>query len=220
MPQFIHELPCWRISMHANFDDLAIAVTPRPSAFPADLDVSNDLDVGHSFSRLAEPIVLGFVMPLFSAALAFELCGGLGACERAAGRAGVLLFGLVICRLIWMSLAERCATVSHHRIRDLRAGDEFLLWDSIEDVSVRESYGCKTVMLTPALRRQLRSVRSRGAISPRNDTDFSVIAPAGPATDFATLLRACLACHDASKLRAALQQKSHHDVQGFAVKAS
>ncbi|MGY8684438.1 hypothetical protein Q2941_42815 [Bradyrhizobium sp. UFLA05-153] len=150
--------------------------------------------------------------------------GGLGAYERAAGCAGVLLFGLVTCRLIWMLPAERgpVVIVSRYGIRDLRIGNEFLLWDSIEDVSVRESRGCKTVVLTPtpALRQQLRCVRSRRAISPQSDTDFIVIDPAGLATDLATLLRACQACHDASERRTALQQKSRHDAQSFAVKAS
>ncbi|WP_245288076.1 hypothetical protein [Bradyrhizobium sp. Ec3.3] len=120
--------------------------------------------------------------------------------------------------------AERgpAVIVSRYGIRDLRIGNEFLLWDSIEDVSVRESRGCRAVVLTPtpALRQQLRCVRSRRAISPQSDTDFIVIDPAGLATDLATLLRACQACHDASERRTALQQKSRHDAQSFAVKAS
>jgi hypothetical protein len=67
--------------------------------------------------------------------------GGFGEYERAAGRAGVILFGLVTCRLIWMLPADRGAVVivSRYGVRDLRIGNEFLLRGSIEDVSVRET---------------------------------------------------------------------------------
>jgi hypothetical protein len=62
--------------------------------------------------------------------------------------------------------------------------------------------------------------RKRRAISRQGDADVIVIDPAGLATDFATLLRVCQACRDTSERRTALQQKSHHDAQSFAVKAS
>ncbi|WFU42977.1 hypothetical protein QA640_11280 [Bradyrhizobium sp. CB82] len=104
--------------------------------------------------------------------------------------------GLVTCRLIWMLPAEPALVVivSRYGIRDLRSGNEFLLRHSIEDVSVRQIRGCKTVLLTSTLRRQVGCVRSRRAISPQSDADVIVIDPAGLATDFATLLRTCQAC--------------------------
>ncbi|MGY8665323.1 hypothetical protein Q3C01_23560 [Bradyrhizobium sp. UFLA05-109] len=221
---FIHELPCWGISMNANSDGLAIAVTPHRSGLPADPGATDDLDIGYGVSHLGGLIALGFVMTLVSATFAFELWGGLGASERAADCAGVLLFGLVTCRLIWMLPAERGAVVivSRYGILALRISNECRFWDSFEDVSVHQSRGCKAVMLThtPALLRRLRCVRSRRAISPQSDADFIDIDPAGLATDFATLLRAYQARYDASERRTALQQKGCHDAQSFAVKAS
>jgi hypothetical protein len=148
--------------------------------------------------------------------------GGFGEYERAAGRAGVILFGLVTCRLIWMLPADRGAVViaSRYGVRALRIGNEFLLRDSIEDVSVRETTGARPLTPTSALRRRLCCVRGKRTASPRIDADRIVIDPAGLATDFGKLLRARQAFHDASERRTALQQKSGHDAPGFAVEAS
>ncbi|WP_371929969.1 hypothetical protein [Bradyrhizobium sp. CCGUVB1N3] len=59
--------------------------------------------------------------------------------------AGVLLFGLVTCRLIWMLPAERrpVVIVGRNGIRDLRIGNEFLLWDSIQDVLDPRRFGAR-----------------------------------------------------------------------------
>ncbi len=52
--------------------------------------------------------------------------------------------------------------VTSYGIRDLRIGNEFLLWDSIADVSAEECRGHKAIVLTPtpALQRQLFCIRA------------------------------------------------------------
>jgi hypothetical protein len=71
---------------------------------------------------------------------------------------------LVFARLIWMLPAERgpVVIVTPYGVRDLRIGNEFLLWDSIVEI--------------------------RG--SARRVSDDRIVIPSeGPATDFETLLR-------------------------------
>ncbi|WP_342739116.1 hypothetical protein [Bradyrhizobium sp. B117] len=108
-------------------------------------------------------------------------------------------------------------------IRDLRIGHEFLLWDSIAEISAEESRGHKMIVLTstPALRRQLGAIRGLGR---RAQSDRIVIHSEGVATDFDTLLRACRDCHAAGGPRTALQQEDERatqgGAQGFAVEAS
>ena len=66
-------------------------------------------------------------------------------------------------RLIWMLPAERGSVVivTPYGIRDLRIGNEFLLWDSIAEISAEERRGRKVIVLTPtpALQRQLCTIR-------------------------------------------------------------
>lgn len=209
--------------MHAHPEGLALAVADgSQSAAPAaSIDASPDLEIGQCVTRLRLLVAAGFAMTLLSASLAFDWWDGIGDYDTAVGYVGVVVFGLVTCRLIWMLPSERgpVVIVTPYGIRDLRIGNEFLLWESIADVSAEECRGHKLIVLTPtpALQRQLCCIHaaSRGA-----QADRIVIQSDGLMTDFDTLLNACRDCHAASDSRTALQQEDERGTRGFAVQAS
>lgn len=219
-------------SMHAHHDGLVLAVADSPPSIASAIDIyaSHDLEIGPCTTQLRLLVAAGFAMTLLSATLAFDWWDGLlgdsvGDYDTTIGYAGVALFGLITSRLIWMLPAERgpVVIVTPYGIRDLRIGHEFLLWDSIAEISAEECRGHKMIVLTPtpALQRQLGSIRAlaRGAKG-----DRIIIRSEGLATDFEILLRACRDCHAASSPRAALQhedeRRTEDGAQGFAVPAS
>lgn len=211
-------------SMHAPTEDLAedLAFAPSgrsQSVAPAvSIEAPRDLEINQCTTHLRLLVAAGFAMTLFSASLAFDWWDGLGDYDTTVGYAGVALFGLVTVRLIWLLPAERgpVLIVTPYGIRDLRIGNEFLLWDSIAEISAEECRGHKMIVLTPtlALQRQLCTIRG---LARRAQNDRIVIDAGGLATDFDTLLRACRDCHTA---RTALQQEDERGTQGFAVQAS
>lgn len=214
-------------SMHARPDSVA-AADGRPSAAPAVcIDSSHDLEVGQCVAGLRLLVAAGFAVTLFSAGLAFNWWGDIAGYDRTIGYFGVAVFGPVTAWLVWMLPAERGSVViiTLFGIRDLRIGNEFLLWDSIADVSAEEFRGRKVIVLTPtpALQHQLSCIR---AAKRSAQNERIVIRPAGLATDFDTLLRACRDCHSASKRAAAgnrataLQQEDERGGQGIALQAS
>ncbi|WBL77096.1 hypothetical protein I3J27_29325 [Bradyrhizobium xenonodulans] len=221
-------------SMHAHHDGpvLAVADSPPSVASTTGIDASHDLEISPCTTQLRLLVAAGFAMTLLSATLAFDWWDGLwgvGDYDTTIGYAGVALFGLITSWLIWMLPAERgpVVIVTPYGIRDLRIGNEFLLWDAIAEISAEECRGHKMIVLTPtpALQRQLGAVHTmaRGAQNDRQN-DRVVIRSEGLATDFETLLRACRDCHAASSQRAALQhedeRRTRDGAQGFAVQAS
>ena len=212
-------------SMHAHSDGVAVADS-RPSSEPAvRIDAFHDLEIGQCVMRLRLLVAAGFAMTLLSATLAFDWWGDLGAYDTTMGYLGVALFGVVTAWLIWVLPAERgpVVIVTPYGIRDLRIGNEFLLWDSIAEVSAEESRGHRVIVLTPTpgLQRQLSCIRV-GA-----PNDRIVIRSEGLATDFDTLLRACRDCHAASGAgpgtadpSTALQQEDERRTQGVALQTS
>ena len=208
--------------MHADSDGLVLAATAHSSAYPVDPDAP-DLEIGHRRTHLVSLIMLGFAMTLVSASLAFGMWGGLEGATTA-GCAGVILFGVATCRLIWMLPVERGAVVvvTRYGIRDLRIDNEFLLWDSIEKVSARQSRGRSSVVLTLVPAHRQPSVCQMARRSMRRDakTGDVVISLDGLATDADTLLRICQAFHGASEHRTASQQTLDCKAQSFAVSAS
>jgi hypothetical protein len=213
--------------MQARPDGIAIADS-RPEVTPGvRIDASHDLEIDQCGTRLRLLVAAGFAMTLLSASLAFDLWGDIAPYDTTIGYLGVALFGPVTAWLIWMLPAERgpVVIVTLYGIRDLRIGNEFLLWDSIADVSAEECRGRKVIVLTPtsALQQQLSFIHAatRGEQSER-----IVIRPEGLATDFDTLLRACRDCHAASHQTAAsgqaaaLQQEDERRAQGIALQAS
>ncbi|WP_271571912.1 hypothetical protein [Bradyrhizobium sp. CCBAU 11386] len=221
-------------SMHAHPDGppLAVAGGPQSVAPAVSIDAAHDLETNPCATYLRLLVASGFAMTLLSASLAFDWWDGLGDYDTTVGYAGVALFGLVTSRLIWMLPAERgpVVIVTPHGIRDRRIGNEFLLRESIAEVSTGERRGHRMILPAPtrALQRQLARIRagirstSRGA-----QDDRIVIRPDGLATDFDTLLRACRDCHAASYSRTALRRDRDQGApdsgsvsQGLAVQAS
>ncbi len=206
--------------MHTHRDGpiLAVAGSPQSSAPDVCVDATHDLEINPCRTSLRLLVAAGFAMTLLSASLAFDLWEGLGNYDTTVGYAGVVVFALLTGRLIWMLPAERgpVVIVTPYGIRDLRIGNEFLLWDSIAEISAEDDRGHKVIVLTPtpALLRQLTCIRaaSRGVQADRIRIRFE-----GLATDFDTLLRACRDCHAA---HTALQQEDERGTQGFAVQAS
>jgi hypothetical protein len=209
--------------MHAHPDGAALvaADNSQSAASAVCIDASHDLEIGQCATRLRLLVAAGFAMTLLSASLAFDWWDGLGDYDTAMGYAGVAVFGLITCRLIWMLPGERgpVVIVTPYGIRDLRIGNEFLLWDSIADVSAEDCRGHKVIVLTPipALQRQLSCIHagSRGTQAGR-----IVIQSEGLTTDFDTLLRACRDCHAASDSRTALRRDRDYGAQSMAAQAS
>jgi hypothetical protein len=213
--------------MQAHHDGLALAVADNPqSVAPAgSIPAPQDLEVSPCTTQLRLLVAAGFAMTLLSATLAFDWWDGIGDFDTMIGYAGVVVFALMTCRLIWMLPADRgpVLVVTPYGIRDLRIGNEFLLWDSIAEVSAEEHRGRKAIVLTPtpALRRQLGSIHVLARCA---RDDRIVIRSEGLATDFDTLLRACRDCHAAAGQAAtpgtALQQEDERRTQGIAPQAS
>jgi hypothetical protein len=84
--------------------------------------------------------------------------------------------------------------VNNYGIRDLRIANEFILWDSVTDISACEHRGRKCVVLkvTPALEQRLFCDGTAKALANRAaGPDGIVIRPNGLETDFEALLAAC-----------------------------
>lgn len=218
-------------SMHAHPDGpmRAVAETPQSVAPAVCIDAAHDLEIKQCTTQLRLLVAAGLAMTLLSASLAFGWWDGFGGYDTTVGYAGVALFGLITGRLIWMLPAERgpVVIVTPYGIRDLRIGNEFLLWESIAEVSTEERGGRRMIVLTPtpALQRQLGCIRARigyriGGKSRGVQDDRIAIRPDGLATDFETLLRACRDCHAASDSRTALRRDHDQDKQGSVAQGS
>jgi hypothetical protein len=214
-------------SMQAHHDRLALAVTDSPQLVTSTgcVDASHDLEIGPCTTQTRLLVVAGFAMTLLSATLASGWWNAFGDYDTMVGSAGVVVFALMTVRLIWMLPAERGSVVilTPYGIRDLRIGNEFLLWDSIAEISAEERRGRKVIVLTPTPALQRQRCTTRGLARCAQDdrqSDRIVIRSEGLATDFDTLLRACRDCHAAGGPRTALQQEDERGTQGFAVPAS
>ncbi|MDA9494996.1 STM3941 family protein [Bradyrhizobium sp. CCBAU 11361] len=222
-------------SMHAHPDGPPLAVTDgSQSVAPAvSIDAAHDLEINPCATSLRLLVAAGSAMTLLSASLAFGWWGdGLGDYDTTVGYAGVAVFGLVTSRLIWMLPAERrpVVIVTPYGIRDLRIGNEFLLWEAIAEVSTEERRGRRMIVLTltPGLQRQLSCIHASVRSASRGVQDDRIIIRSdGLAIDFDTLLRACRDCHAASYSRTALRRDRDQGApdsgplsQGLAVQAS
>ena len=214
--------------MHAHHDRLTLAVadSPQSVAPAACIDATHDLEISPCTTQLRLLVAAGFAIDPVQRDPCLRLVGRVWATTiRRSAMPASWLFGLVTGRLIWLLPAERgpVVIVTPYGIRDLRIGNEFLLWDSIAEISAEEGRGHKAIVLTltPALQRQLCTIST---LVPRAQNERQneriVIRSEGLATDFDTLLRACRDCHAASAARTALQQEDERGTQGFAVQAS
>ncbi|MBR0784452.1 STM3941 family protein [Bradyrhizobium iriomotense] len=212
---------------HPDGPPSAVSDSPQSVAPTARVDASHDLEVNQCATRLRLLVAAGFAMMLFSASLAFDWWDSLGDYDTAVGYAGVAVFGLITGWLIWLLPGERgpVVIVTPYGIRDLRIGNEFLLWESIAEISTEDRRGHRMIVLTPtpALQQQLSCIRGRSRATPRGaQQDQIVISSEGLATDFDTLQRACRDCHAASDARTALRRDRDQGsgAQGLAVQAS
>jgi len=164
--------------MQARPDDPVVVVTdnPQPVAAAVGNATACDLEINPCAMRLWLLVAAGFTATVLSASLAFDWWDGLGDYGTTLGYAGVVVFGLMTCRLIWMLPAERgpAVIVTPYGIRDLRIGNEFLLWDSIAAISVDGGPGRKAIVLTltAALQRQRCTTCAKSRAAP---TDRIVI---------------------------------------------
>jgi len=105
-------------------------------------DTPDEVEIGYSSPRMLPLVALAATMTLLSASVAFDWFGdgGLDRYHALAGYVGLIVFGAATCRLIWLLLAARgpVLLIGRYGIRDLRVANEFILWDSIADVSTGE----------------------------------------------------------------------------------
>lgn len=184
----------------------------------------SDLEIGRCGGGLRLLVAAACIVTLASAGLAF--CWWAGTVDDATqtGYAAVAVVGALFCGLVWLLPGERgpVVVITSFGIRDLRIGNEFLVWESIAEVSAETRRGREVIVLkpTPALQRQLGFIHA----NPGVHTTGIVIDPDGLKTEFDTLLRACRACHAASRSGALLHEHEYdareRDARGFAVQAS
>jgi hypothetical protein len=168
-------------------------------------ELPDDVEIGYSRFRLLPLIVMGVVMTLLSASFAFQWFAYHGYYHLVAGYSGMLFFGLATAKLVWTIFAAKgpVVFVSRYGIRDLRVANEFILWDSVLNVSACQIRKQKFVVLalSPALEKRLFATRSGQAMLAANralGVDGIAISASGLATEFDALLRSCAAHHNAA----------------------
>jgi hypothetical protein len=186
----------------------------RPVQVAMDLELPDDIEIGYSNSRFLAPIGFALAMMLLSAALALDwVVGGHDSLRHMVGYAGIAFFGLVTAKFVWALLKGRAPalSVSRYGIRDLRIANEFILWESVADVSAcrvgRQSY--VVLKLTPAVERRLFCVDTARTLLTANRAqgiDGVAISPTGLAVDFDSLLKTCSAYFAAASDAASLPQ--------------
>jgi len=170
-------------------------------------DTPDEVEIGYSSSRMLPLVALAAMMTLLSASVAFDWFddGGLGAttCWPAMPASP---FRSRDRPLIWLlSAAKRpVLLIGRYGIRDLRVANEFILWDSIAEVSACEYRRRKFIVLkiTPALEQQLFISKARQAMLHANRAmglDGIAISAGGLTADFGSLFDACTAYHMAAK---------------------
>ncbi len=170
-------------------------------------ELADDVEIGYSRFRLLPLIVMAVVMTLLSASIAFQWFPyhGTGDYHLVIGYAGIACFGLATLKFVRAMFAAKgpVVFVSRYGIRDLRVANEFILWDSVLNVSACESRKQKFVVLalSPALEQRLFATRSGQAMLAANralGVDGIAISGSGLATKFDALLRSCTAHHHAA----------------------
>jgi hypothetical protein len=171
----------------------------RPVQVAMNPELPDDIEIGYSSSRFLAPVGFALAMMLLSTALALDwIVAGQDSLRRIAGYAGIAFFGLVTAKFVWALLhaSAPVLTVSRYGIRDLRIANEFILWESVADVSAcrvgRQSF--VVLKLAPAAERRLLCADSAPAMLTANRAlgiDGVAISPAGLAMDFDSLLKMC-----------------------------
>jgi hypothetical protein len=170
----------------------------RPVQVAINPELPDDIEIGYSSWRFLPPIGFALAMMFLSAGRALDWgAGGHDFVGRMAGYAGGACFGMVTAKLVWALLKVRAPvpSVSRYGIRDLRIANEFILWESVTDVSAcrlgRQSF--VVLKLTPALERRLDTAQALLAANRALGIDGVAVSPAGVAMDFDNLLKTCSA---------------------------
>jgi hypothetical protein len=168
----------------------------------------DDTEIGYCRSRLLPLIGLGAAVILLGAALASAWLpfNDMDIIHRLIGETGIALFGLATVKCVWALFAVKrpVLLVSKYGIRDLRIANEFILWDSVTDISACERRGQKFVVvkITRALEQRLLCDGTGKALLAASRTaglDGIVIRSNGLDTDFEALLAACNAHYAAAR---------------------
>jgi hypothetical protein len=179
-------------------------------------DTPDEVEIGYSSSRMLLLVALASMMTLLSASIAFDWFGngGLSRYDALAGRAGLVVFGAATCRLIWLLSAARgpVLLIGRYGIRDLRVANEFMLWDSMAEVSTCEYRRRKYIVLkiTPALEQQLFISKAMQAMLHANRAmglDGIAVSAGGLTADFEKLFDACAAYHMAARRAGAAREQ-------------
>jgi hypothetical protein len=166
-------------------------------------ELPDAIEIGYSRWRWLPLIGVTALMTLISASMAFEWFpySAIGGYHPMIGAAGLAVFGLATARLVWglFAAGEPVVFVSRYGIRDLRVADEFILWDSVVNVSACQCRRQKFVVLTitPALEKRLFA----GVLTANRafGLDGIAIGASGLAVDFDGLLEICMTRHNAAR---------------------
>lgn len=179
-------------------------------------ELPDDIEIGYSSTRWLPPLGFALTMALLSAAIALDwIVGGEAWLRRTVGYAGMACFGLVAAKFAWALFAERrpVLSVSRDGIRDLRIANEFILWESVTDVTAcrvgRQNF--VVLKLTPAVEQRLFCADTAQAMLAANRAlglDGIAISPLGLATDFDGLLATCSGYFAAARRAADPEQRS------------
>lgn len=166
-------------------------------------ELPHDAEIGYRRSQLLPLAGLGAAMTLMSAVVAFGSLpfGGINGSHPVIGTIGMASFGFATATGVVRRLFGATAPVvlvSRYGIRDLRVANEFILWDSVTDVSACEYRGRKFVVLriTPGLEQRLFPAGAAKAMLAANRAaglDGVVIRTNRLDTDFGALLATCRA---------------------------
>jgi hypothetical protein len=177
-------------------------------------DTPDEVEIGYSSSRMLPLVALAATMTLLCAIVAFDWFGngGIGRYHALAGYAGLFGFGAATSGLIWLLSAAKAPVllIGRYGIRDLRVANEFILWDSIAEVSACEYRRRKFIVLkvTPALEQQLFTAKAMQAMLHANRAmGLDGIAIGGLTADFGRLFDACTAYHMVAKRAGAAREQ-------------
>jgi hypothetical protein len=111
------------------------------------------------------------------------------------------VFGLATARLVWglFAAGEPVVFVSRYGIRDLRVAAEFILWDSVLNVSACQCGRQRFVVLTITAALENRLFAGVLAANRAFGLDGIAIGAGGLAADFDGLLEVCTALHAAAR---------------------
>jgi hypothetical protein len=178
------------------------APRPRPQSPEIVLIVPSsqnlpDIEVGYSTLRLLRLSGIGVLLTPASAAVAFNWyhLASIGTFRMAIGYLGLVFFGFLTCRFIWLLLSPRKPVlfICRSGIRDTRISNELIEWRSVEQISILEYRRQKTVILkvTPLLAKRLVPGGLNRVLSVANKAlgaNGLIINPAGLTMDAETLV--------------------------------